>query len=166
MKITLSGIDKQLKRFLLIYLIVITIGVTVGLIYLSKTTSMTPKDTVERYNGSEIKDNDIEIAESYPITIMELLTTTHSHLLGMSFIFLSTGMIFYFNTVIRGLFKTIIMVEPLVSLVVTFGSIWLIRFVNPVFVYLTFLSAFLMYTGFYFIILISLYELVFVKRKV
>ncbi|NMB83268.1 MAG: hypothetical protein GYA14_15775 [Ignavibacteria bacterium] len=165
MKITLSGLDRQLKGLLTVYLIVVTIGVSLGLVYVSQTTSMTPNGMIERYNGSETNESDIEFAESYPKSLSELLTTTHSHILGMSFIFFSIGLIFNFNTLISGLPKTIIMIEPLISLVATFGSIWLIRYADPAFVYLTYLSAVLMYAGFYTIVSISIYELVILNEE-
>jgi hypothetical protein len=159
MNIKLSLLDKQLKTFLAAYLIIVTIGVSIGLIYLSQTTSMTPKGTIERFNGSETKEVELDIPESYPKPISELLVSTHNHILGLSFIFFSVGLIFYFNTIIKGMLKTVLMVEPLISSIITFGSIWLIRFVDPAFVYLTFISSILMYTGFYIIVLISLFEL-------
>lgn len=165
MKITLSGLERELKGFLTVYLVVIAIGVSLGLVYVSQTTSMTPKGTIERYNGSGIEEGEIEFAETYPKPLSELLTTTHSHILGLSFIFFSAGLIFYFNTIIKGFLKTVLMIEPLISLVITFGSIWLLRFADETFVYLTFLSSVLMYTGFYTIVIICIYEMVFVRRK-
>jgi hypothetical protein len=164
MNLRLSVLDKDLRTFLAVYLIIVAIGVSIGLIYLSQTTSMTPKGTVERFNGSETEVAELDIPESYPKPIGELLLSTHNHILGLSFIFFSVGLIFYFNSIIKGMLKTVLMVEPLISIAVTFGSIWLIRFADPAFVYLTFLSSILMYTGFYIIVFISLYELIFRKR--
>jgi len=163
MNLKLSLLDKELRTFLAVYLIIVAIGVSIGLIYLSQTTSMTPKGTIERFNGSETKEVELDIPESYPKPISELLVSTHNHILGLSFIFFSVGLIFYFNSIIKGMLKTVLMVEPLISSIITFGSIWLIRFVDPAFVYLTFLSSILMYTGFYIIVSISLYELIFRK---
>jgi hypothetical protein len=165
MNLKLFLLDKELKTFLAVYLIIVAIGVSIGLIYLSQTTSMTPKGTVERFNGSETKEVELDIPESYPKPIGELLVSTHNHILGLSFIFFSVGLIFYFNSIIKGMLKTVLMVEPLISSIITFGSIWLIRFVDPAFVYLTFLSSLLMYIGFYIIVFISLYELIFRKRR-
>jgi hypothetical protein len=166
MNIKLYLIDKQLKILLSVYLIVITIGVSIGLVYLKTTTSMTPKGTVERFNGSNIESDQLDIPESYPKPVSELLLTTHNHILGLAFIFLSAGFIFYFNSIVNGVFKTVLMVEPLLSVIITFGSIWLIRFVDQAFVYLTFFSSLLMYLGFYTIVLINLFELLFRKGTI
>jgi len=156
----LRTIDKSLKIFLSIYIIVITIGVTIGLSFVRLTTSMTPKGTIERFKGSEdVENSDFEIKENYPKPISEMLLTTHNHILGLSFIFLSIGLIFYFNSIIKGFWKTILMIEPLISVVVSFGSIWLMRFVHQDFVYLTIISAILMYLSFYIMAFVSLLDL-------
>ncbi|MBS3946255.1 MAG: hypothetical protein KGZ42_12200 [Melioribacter sp.] len=164
MNLKLSELGRELRTFLVVYLIIVAIGVSIGIVYLSQTTSMTPKGTVERFNGSEPKEVELDIPESYPKPISELLVSTHNHILGISFIFLTVGFIFYFNSIIKGMFRTLLMVEPLISIVITFGSIWLIRFVDPAFVYLTFLSSIVMYSGFYIIVFVSIYELAFMKK--
>lgn len=136
MNINLRTIDKSLKLFLTVYIIVLILGVSIGLSFVRLTTSMTPKGTVERFRGSEeINNNDFEIKENYPKPISEMLLTTHNHILGLSFIFFTIGIIFYFNTVIKGFWKIFLMIEPLISVVVSFGSIWLMRFVHKDFVY-------------------------------
>ncbi|MEJ5350792.1 MAG: hypothetical protein WHS65_04280 [Melioribacteraceae bacterium] len=153
--------NKSLKIFFIVYLLVITIGVSTGLTFLQHTTSLTPKGAVARFNGDEIKSEDI--IENYPKPISEMLLTTHNHVLGLSFIFLSVGLIFYFYTRINERWKLFLMIEPLISIVVTFGSIWLMRFVNKNFVYLAAASSFLMYLCFYIMVSIALFEL-FKKR--
>jgi len=153
--------NKSLKIFFIVYLFVITIGVSTGLTFLKHTTSLTPKGAVARFNGDEIKSDDI--IENYPKPISEMLLTTHNHVLGLSFIFLSVGLIFYFYTRINERWKLFLMIEPLISIVVTFSSIWLMRFVNKNFVYLAAASSFLMYLCFYVMVSIALFEL-FKKR--
>lgn len=149
--------NKSLKIFFIVYLLVITIGVSTGLTFLKHTTSLTPKGAVARFNGDEIKSEDI--IENYPKPISEMLLTTHNHVLGLSFIFLSVGLIFYFYSRIKERWKLFLMIEPLISIVVTFGSIWLMRFVNKNFVYLAAASSFLMYLCFYIMVSIALFEL-------
>jgi len=166
MKIELHRLEKNLKRFLTAFLIVLNIGVTIGLVYLNFTTSMTPSGTVERYNGSELGDVDeFDIAESYPKQINELLLSTHNHVISFAFIFAFIGIIFYFNSVIGGLWKIILIIEPLVSTVVTFSSIWGIRYIHEGFVYLTVISAIVMYISFYIMSAISIYELNFKSNE-
>ncbi len=167
MNYKLHTLPKTLKSFLITYLIVLTIGLSVGLVYLYYTTNLTPKGATERFRGSEeeFNEDEIEIQESYPKPISEMLLTTHNHILGMSFIFLTIGLIFYFNSIVEGFWKKFLMIEPLISVVVSFGSIWLVRFVSKDWIILTVLSATLMYLSFYVVVGISLFELLFKKIK-
>ncbi len=95
--------------------------------------------------------------------ISEMLITTHNHILGFSFIFFITGMIFYFNSIISGFWKSFLLIEPTISIVITFGSIWLMRFVHEDFVYLTILSSVILYLSFFIMAGVSAYELKFKK---
>ena len=161
MNITLSKLDKTLRFFLSAYIITLTIGVAIGLIYVRTTTNMSAQGTIERYNGNDEGEIDFEMQVNYAKSISELLMTTHNHIFGFSFIFLSIGMIFYFNSIIEGFWKKFLMVEPLISAVVTFGSIWGMRFIHENFVYLIFISATLLYLSYFAMAGISFYELVF-----
>ena len=159
MQITLYKLDENLKKILSTFLIVLTIGVSVGIIYLNLTTKLSPKGTVERYNGSQA--DEFEIAENYPKPVSELLLTTHNHVITFALIFGFIGIIFFFNSIITRFWKNFIIIEPLISTLVTFSSIWAMRFIDENFVYVTIVSATLMYASFYVMSVISLYELIF-----
>jgi hypothetical protein len=161
----LYKLDKTLKRFLSTFVIVLTIGVSVGLLYLKYTTNMTSDGTVERYNGSKMSDDEFEIVENYQKPISEMLLTTHSHIITFSLIFVFLGIIFYFNSLIVGFWKDFLIVEPLISTIITFSSIWGIRYIHEGFVYITFISSSLMYISFYLMSVISIYELMFKKNE-
>lgn len=156
-QIRLNSLPGQLKKFLIFYLLTLSIGVAIGLIYVSQTTSMNQKGVVERWKGSQVSEN--EIPEQYEKSFSEMLMTTHNHIIGFSFIFLQVGIIFYFNSLIKGRIKSFLMIEPFISIVLTFGSIWIVRFYFVQFVYLTFISAVLMYLSLFIMIAVSIYEL-------
>lgn len=160
---TLVSFDRTLKKFLISYIILLIVGMSVGFIYLYETTKATKEGTVEQIRGSEVGD-EFEIPSKYPKGINELLISTHNHIFGMGFIFFSLGAIFYFSA-INSFWKSFLLIEPLVSTIVTFSSIWLIRFVDKNFVYLTITSAILMYTSFFAMSIICLYELIVKKNK-
>ncbi len=163
MNIKLFEFPEILKKFILTYTIVLTIGVTVGLVFVSQTTGFNSSGAVERFRGSDIEE-EFEIPEQYPKSIHEMLMTTHNHILGFSFIFLSLGLIFYFNSIVNGFWKSFLMIEPLISTLITFGSIWGIRFIHPDFVYVTIISSSLLYISFYIMSAIISYELIFKKN--
>ncbi|MFC2134317.1 hypothetical protein ACFLTH_06825 [Bacteroidota bacterium] len=163
MNISLCKLDKSLKQLLSAYILILSIGVILGILYVRLNTNLTLTGTVERFNGSDIVKSDFDVPEHYPKPLNELLLTTHNHFIGFSFIFLTIGLIFYFNSIITGVFKTILIVEPFVSILLTFGSIWGMRFIDDLFVYLLFISSVLMYLSYFIMAVTSTYELIFKK---
>lgn len=164
MNIELHLLDKNIKLFLRSFLILLTFGVAVGLAYLYYTTNYSVDGAVTRFNGSEVNEGDFEIADSYPKPPSEMLVTTHNHLIAFALIFFSVGSIFYFNSVIKGFWKIFLMVEPLLSTIITFSSIWAVRFISPHFIYLTIISSILIYVSFFIIVSICIYDLTFNKK--
>ena len=167
MNIKLVDLDRTLKHFLLTIISVLTIGVSTGLIYLFVTTNYSATGTVQRFSGSQVSqsDNNFEIPEYYPKPISEILITTHNHILGFSFIFFILGIIFYFNSVITGFWKSFLLIEPVISVLITFGSIWLMRFVDATFVYLTIISSTILYLSFFTMAVTCIFELHFKKTN-
>jgi len=149
---------RKLKLLCFLTIFNLTIGVGVGLYYVGYTTQYSPSGTSEHFAGSKISD-DFEIPNKYPKPISELLNTTHTHVISMTFIFLIMGGIFFFNSIITGPIKTIIIVEPFISIILTFGGIWLVRFIHPGFSYLVILSGILMYISFFIMASVIFYEL-------
>ena len=88
-----------------------------------------------------------------------MLLTTHSHFAGFAFIFFLTGGLFYFTKTVGARLKTLLMVEPFITVFLTFASIWGVRFLHPSFSYLVILSATLTYLSFFLMTGILFYEL-------
>ncbi len=163
MSIQLYQIDKTLKKFLLLFIITLTIGVTIGLFYVRETTAMTPEGTITRWKGSQENLTEFHIPSDYPKSISEMLMTTHNHVIGFSIIFFAIGIVFYFNSIITGFWKSILIVEPFISTLLTFGSIWGIRFIDSSFIYITIFSSTLLYSSYYIMAGVCIYELLFKK---
>ena len=162
MEFKLYNLENKIKLFLSVVILTLSIGVLTGLVYLYNTTNLSSSGTIQRLSGSS-ETSDFDIPDSYPKSISELLITTHNHIIGFSFIFLIVGIVFYFNSILIGFWKSFLMIEPLLSIVITFGSIWLIRFVSTDFVYVAIVSSSLIYISFFIMIVIVLYELIFKK---
>ena len=154
----LYELPRKIKFLCLITVFNLTIGVGVGLYYVGYTTQYSPSGTSEHFAGSKISD-DFDIPDKYPKPFTELLNTTHTHVISLTFIFLIIGGIFYFNSIISGSMKTILIIEPFISIIVTFGGIWLVRFIHPGFSYLVILSGILMYLSFIIMASSIFYEL-------
>ncbi len=163
MPIVLYKLDKTFRHFLASFILLLSVAVSTGLLFVYQTTSIETEGIIERYNGSEV-DEDFAIPEEFPKSIFEMLLNTHNHLFGFAFIFLCVGTLFYFNTVITSGWKYFLLVEPFFSILLTFGGLWLVRFVDTSFVLLVFISAILTYLSYYIICFILLYELIIKAR--
>ena len=157
--LTLSGLNRELRIFLLLFIIVLTAGITVGIIYLGSTVEMKLGGIEEHYKGSLVSD-EFDIPEKYPRSTKDLLLTTHNHLLSLSLVFLAIGGIFSINSHISGKLKWFLMYEPFISILFTFGGIWGLRFLHSGFLWLVVLSGFLMYACYYVMAGICMRELV------
>ena len=158
----LVDLPQNIKYFLSAFLLLMSLGVTLGLIYVYETTEMTADGTEEHYTGS-IPDDDMDIPEKYPKELESMLLTTHTHLISFSFIFFFLGFIFYMNSTITGGWKTFIIIEPFISVLITFGSIWGVRYSSLIYSNYTILFGILTYLSFYLMVAMSLYELLIKK---
>ena len=158
LKIKLYQLPKGIKLLLLLTVLNLMVGVGVGLYYVTNTTHLSLEGTSEQFRGSILED-EFDIPEKFPKPIAELLTTTHNHIISMTFIFFIMGGIFYLNSIITGFWKTFFIAEPFFSIFATFGGIWLIRFIHPSFAYLVMVSGVLMYLSFFLMAGTIIYEL-------
>ena len=154
----LQNLPKDLKSFLILFLFTIGVGIAVGLLYVNITTNMSPSGTVERFNGSEVLDSS-EIPTEFPKPIENMILTTHDHVISFAMISFLIGFIFYFNTIINGKFKFFLLIEPFISTIITFSSLWLMRYVNASFSYLMIFTAIIMYICWYIMIITSIFNL-------
>ncbi len=110
-KIYLYQLNKDLKAFLSVFLIVLSIGVLFGLAFLFETTSFNKSVAAERLIETENDfEEDFGIDETNTKSKGELLMTTHNHIIGFSFIFFFTGGIFYFNSIVKGFWKVFLLI--------------------------------------------------------
>ena len=149
---------RKIKLILFGIIVNLTCGVSLGLFYVADTTHFSTSGTKEHFAGSEV-NNEFDIPDKYPKPISELLTTTHNHILSLTFVFIIMGCIFYFSSIFSETIKSIIILEPFLSILTTFGGIWLVSFGYPLFVYLILLSGILMYICFFIMAGSILYEL-------
>jgi hypothetical protein len=165
MNYPLYSLDKTLKLFLTAFLFVQMTGVITGLIYLEYMTHYSTEDAVNRYRGTEdTLTDEFNIPEEYAKPVSELLITTHNHVIGFALLLFTSGIIFYFNSLITGFWKKFLLIEPLISTLVSFGSLWLVRFVHQDYIYITVISAVLLYASYFLMCGISIYEMIFIKK--
>ena len=157
---TLQILDKNLKKLLIYYLVTLGIGFSLGVLYVYLNSELSSSGMIEQYLG-----NNDEWAPKLPKTLQDLVSHTHEHITMFAIIFLSLALIFAYNNTIKGFWKRFLMLEPFVSIIITFGGFFVIRYITTNFSYIIMISSLLMYICFYIMLFVCLYELILLNKK-
>jgi hypothetical protein len=112
---------KHIKIFIAAFVIVLSIGYFTGLLFVNQTNSMNPSGMEVSYLGNEeIEDVEVMVFKKGE---RELLTVLHTHILSISFIFFLLGGLVAITSLPTKL-KLFLMVEPFISIILTFGGIY------------------------------------------
>lgn len=156
----INSLDTNLKKLLTYYLFTIGIGFSLGVLYVYLNSEFSNTGMVAQYVG-----NNDEWEPKLPKTLKDLVSHTHEHITMFSIIFLSLGLIFSYNSIIRGFWKSFLILEPFISIIITFGGFFIIRYITTTFSYFIIISSFLMYICFYIMLFVCLYELIFLQKE-
>ena len=156
----INSLDTHLKKLLIYYLFTIGIGFSLGVLYVYLNSEFSNTGMVEQYVG-----NNDEWEPKLPKTLKDLVSHTHEHITMFSIIFLSLGLIFSYNSVIKGFWKSFLILEPFISIIITFGGFFVIRYITTTFSYVIMISSFFMYICFYIMLFVCLYELIFLQKE-
>jgi len=113
----------EIKLLIAAFIIVLSIGFFTGLLFVSETSSANPKGIEEQYLGNE--SNEDAAIMKFKKSDREMLTLVHNHILSMSIIFFLLGIILS-TTQLNKKLKLFLLIEPFISVVVTFGGIYLL----------------------------------------
>lgn len=127
--------------------IVQVVGYTTSLLFIYHTTGMTPPGVASHYRGVDPAASDA--AMQFPKTYQEMLTITHTHLLALAAILAFSGVALAFCARPSPRWRRLLIVEPFVALLVSFASMWLMRYADPRFSWLLSLSSMVMAITFY-----------------
>jgi len=117
----LYSLPNQVKYFCAAFIIVLSIGYYTGLTFVSQTTNNSTTGIEENYLGNE---DDLEAdTMKFKKGEREMLTIIHTHILSLSFIFFLQG-IFVLMTSLPKKLKGFLLIEPFISILVTFGGIY------------------------------------------
>ena len=121
---SLSELSKELKYLIATFVLVTSIGFISSIVFVDYSNSTTPDGLVEQYNGNEFIEDDIDIMK-FKKSEREILTIIHSHILSMSVIFFLIGFLVCLTNINIKL-KLFLAIEPFVSILLTFGGIYLL----------------------------------------
>ena len=143
---SLSELSKEFKYLIATFVIVTSIGFISSIVFVDYSNSTTPDGLVEQYNGNEFIEDDIDIMK-FKKSEREILTIIHSHILSMSVIFFLMGFLVCLTSINIKL-KLFLAIEPFVSIILTFGGIYLLWLEIIWFKYVVIFSGILMTLSF------------------
>jgi len=149
-------LPKEIKLLIGAFILVLSIGFYTGLIFVGETSSAAPNGIEEQYLRNEA-DEDAEVMK-FKKSEQEMLTLVHNHILSMSIIFFLVGLVLS-TTKLNQKLKLFLIVEPFVSVVLTFGGLYLLWTGLLWMKYIVMLSGILMTLTFTASVLIILFQL-------
>lgn len=114
-------LPKPAKLLVGFFIVTLSFGYFTGLRFVNENTNNTTQGIEEHYLGNE-DDEDADIMR-FKKSEKEIITTVHNHVVSMSLIFLALGGILLLTS-INPMLKKFLIVEPFVSIILTFGGIW------------------------------------------
>src|SRR5690606_36841609 len=102
--------------------VVLSVGYFTGLLFVVQTDTTNPQGIEENYMGNEEDENTAIM--KFKKSEREMLTIIHTHILSMSFIFFLLGGLLMLAKLPKKI-KMFLVIEPFVSIILTFGGIYL-----------------------------------------
>lgn len=119
----LQTFPKELKLLIGAFILLLSIGFYSGLLFVGETSTADPSGIEEQYLGNE-NDEDAAVMK-FKKSKSAMLTLVHNHVLSMSIIFFLLGLI-VLVTNLNQKFKLFLMLEPFLSIILTFGGLYLL----------------------------------------
>jgi hypothetical protein len=158
----LSKLPKPLRVFISAFVIILSIGYYTGLLFVSETSTASVNGIEENYLGNELDEN-AEVMK-FKKSERQMLTIIHTHILSMSFIFFLLGILVWITKLPVKL-KLFLTIEPFLSVLLTFGGIYLLWSGVLWFKYIVIVSGVLMTATYTASALIVLYQLTFPNQN-
>jgi hypothetical protein len=158
----IHSFPKEIKALIAVFLVILSIGFYSGLTFVNETTASNPQGIESHYNGNEADEN---------VTVMqfkkskrEILTLVHNHILSLSIIFFILSLILSTTSINKNI-KCFLMFEPFLSVLLTFGGIYLLWLDINWMKYVIMISGMLMTLSFTISVFIITFELLKNTRK-
>lgn len=140
----ISELGKLQKTLVHAILITLTAGMIAGLLLVALQIGTSPEAVTTHLRGDPTDEFQLEYGRS----LLQLTTTVHNHVIGFTFIFAIIG--FLLSLCRRpARFIPFLIVEPFISIITTFGSMYLIKYISGEFVWLMILSSTLIYLTYF-----------------
>jgi len=151
-KVDLVKLPKMVKIFLTMFLINMGIGYCLAILNIQVTEGLSYDGISQYYRGNEAK-------MIYAPEMKEITTTSHTHMLSMSMMFFTMGIVFLFTKTLPKWLKKFVLVDGFGAVIIAVSSFWLIRYVAAPFAALMMLSGMLLGICAFFMVMVPLYEM-------
>ncbi len=158
----MQNLSKEIKLLITAFVITLNIGFFTGVNFVKETSSFKTKGVEINYLGNENDDEADEM--KFKKSKKEILTLIHNHILSMSIIFFFLGGLLSLTSFNKK-FKYFLMIEPFISIVLTFGGIYLLWSGMIWFKYIVVISGIAMTLTFILSSILILRETMFLTRK-
>jgi hypothetical protein len=119
----IKDLERSIRVLIILFTITLSIGFFTGISFVHFTTSSTTDGITENYQGNE-DDEDAEIMK-FKKSRHQMLNILHTHFLSMSLIFFILALLVY-GCDLSPFLKQLLMIEPMISVILTFGGIFLV----------------------------------------
>ena len=117
----LSAFPREIKVFIASFVVILSLGFYMGLLFVNETSSTSPEGIEQNYLGNEeVEDAGIM---KFKKSNHEMLTIVHTHILSMSMIFFLLGCLVWMTKLNKSV-KLFLTIEPFFSVILTFGGIY------------------------------------------
>ena len=117
------SLPRELKLLIGAFIIILSIGFYSGLMFVNESSSSSAEGIEQQYLGNENDEN--AAVMKFKKSDREMLGLIHNHVLSMSIIFFLLGLLLSITQLHKN-FKLFLMIEPFVSIILTFGGIYLL----------------------------------------
>ena len=111
------------KQFILFFVLTLSIGYFTGLKFIKNTTNLSLEGIEQNYNGNKSVENASQMF--FKKSEGAIITTIHTHILSFSLIFFSLGLLLL-TVPMHATLKRFLLIEPFISILLTFGGIWML----------------------------------------
>ena len=118
----ITSFPRELKLLIGAFVIVLSVGFYTGLLFIGETSTINPSGIEEQYLGNEADEE--AVVMKFKKSKKQMLTLVHNHVLSMAIIFFLLGLILLV-TKLNIRLKLFLMIEPFLSVVLTFGGLYL-----------------------------------------
>jgi len=151
----------ELRNLIIPFVVVLSIGYFVGVMFIDHTSSLNPKGIQDNYLGNEVTEPTDVI--KFKKSTYQMFNLIHTHVISMAIIFFIMGLLLLISDLNKYL-KVFLIIEPFFSIVLTFTGIYFLWKGILWMKYIIFISSILMTLVYFASAFIVLYQSVFVKK--